>query len=52
MDDFLGAIEGKVIRPGDAEYESARRVYNADIDRRPLAIIQCGMQAQRTLFTP
>lgn len=41
MDDFLGAIEGKVIRPEDAEYESARRVYNADIDRRPLAIIQC-----------
>jgi hypothetical protein len=41
MDDFLSAIEGKVIRPEDAEYESARRVYNADIDRRPLAIIQC-----------
>jgi hypothetical protein len=36
MNDFLRAIKGRVVRPEDAEYESARRVYNADIDRRPL----------------
>ena len=41
MDDFLKAIKGRVVRPEDAEYESARRVYNADIDRRPLLIVQC-----------
>jgi FAD/FMN-containing dehydrogenase len=41
MEDFVSSIAGTVIRPEDAAYESARRVYNADIDRKPLLIIQC-----------
>ena len=41
MSEFLRGIRGVVVRPEDAEYESARRVYNADIDRRPLLIVQC-----------
>jgi FAD/FMN-containing dehydrogenase len=41
MEKFISAIQGKVVRREDAEYESARRVYNADIDRKPLLIIQC-----------
>jgi hypothetical protein len=41
MDSFEQAVRGRVLRPADAEYESARRVYNADIDCRPLLIVQC-----------
>jgi UDP-N-acetylenolpyruvoylglucosamine reductase len=41
LDGFLTAIRGKVIRSGDAEYESARKVYNAGVDRRPFLIVQC-----------
>jgi FAD/FMN-containing dehydrogenase len=41
MDDLPQGIRGRVIRPTDAEYEAARRVYNADIDRKPALIVQC-----------
>jgi hypothetical protein len=41
MNNLMSVIGGKVVRAEDAEYESARRVYNADIDRKPLLIVQC-----------
>src|ERR1700720_3329862 len=34
-------LRGSVITPGCGEYEVARRVYNAMIDRRPDAIVRC-----------
>ena len=38
-------LRGKITRPEDEGYETARRVYNAMIDRRPRLIVQCADQA-------
>ncbi|MFI5495975.1 FAD-binding oxidoreductase [Actinoplanes sp. NPDC051859] len=34
-------VRGPLLRPGDEGYDSARRVWNGAIDRRPLLIAQC-----------
>jgi FAD/FMN-containing dehydrogenase len=34
-------IRGTIILPADLEYESARKVYNAMIDKRPAVIVRC-----------
>ena len=34
-------LRGDLVAPGDAGYDSARKVYNADIDRKPLVLVQC-----------
>ena len=38
---FVSTIRGQVIDPSDGGYESARKVYNAMIDRRPGWIVRC-----------
>ena len=35
------SFRGAVVEPDDAAYDDARRVWNADIDRRPRAVAQC-----------
>src|SRR5512134_1668210 len=38
---FRAALRGKLIQPSDADYESARALYNGMIDKRPRYIARC-----------
>src|SRR5271154_5429702 len=40
-DELSGKFKGEIIGPDHAEYEQARRVWNAMIDRRPGLILRC-----------
>ena len=35
------AVVGELITPADDGYDAARRVWNADIDRRPALVVRC-----------
>jgi len=34
-------LRGELIRPGDARYDEARKVYNAMIDKHPALVARC-----------
>jgi FAD binding domain/Berberine and berberine like len=38
---FTSSLEGQAIAPGDPDYEIARRIWNASIDRHPGLIVRC-----------
>jgi FAD/FMN-containing dehydrogenase len=41
IDEFDGGLAGRVIRSSDADYDAARRIWNAAIDRHPGLIVRC-----------
>jgi FAD/FMN-containing dehydrogenase len=41
VQDFTSRLRGELIRPGDASYEQARKLYNGMIDKRPALIAYC-----------
>jgi FAD/FMN-containing dehydrogenase len=41
IDQLRSACRGALIRPGDAGYDSARRIWNASIDKHPGLIVRC-----------
>jgi FAD/FMN-containing dehydrogenase len=40
IDQLRSSVRGAIVQPGDAEYDSARKVYNAMIDKRPALIVR------------
>jgi FAD/FMN-containing dehydrogenase len=45
VDELRTTMSGTVLDPTSADYDEARRVWNADHDRRPLVIARCGSTA-------
>jgi FAD/FMN-containing dehydrogenase len=41
VDGLAAQISGRLLRPGDADYDAARRVHNGLIDRNPAVIVRC-----------
>jgi len=41
VEEFAKGLAGQAIRPGDPDYDTARRIWNATVDRRPGLIVHC-----------
>ena len=39
--DFQKTVRGRLIQPSDADYDTARALYNGMIDKRPRLIARC-----------
>lgn len=41
VQEFKGSLRGTLLQPADADYDQARKVWNAMIDKRPALIARC-----------
>ncbi|MHC4996932.1 MAG: FAD-binding oxidoreductase, partial [Planctomycetota bacterium] len=41
LSEIRDGFQGKLIAPGDADYDEARKIWNGMIDKRPALIAQC-----------
>src|SRR3954471_5080179 len=41
VETLAATIRGRVLRPGDDAFDSARHIWNGMIDRKPALIVQC-----------
>jgi FAD/FMN-containing dehydrogenase len=41
LQSFKSTFRGQVLDPSDAEYQNARRIWNASVDKRPRLIARC-----------
>ncbi len=41
IDSFAAGLHGSLVRPGDPDYDEARALFNAMIDKRPALIARC-----------
>ena len=41
LEEFKASLRGHLLRPGDADYDSARALWNGMIDKRPALIARC-----------
>src|SRR5436309_11587949 len=39
--EFRAGLRGELLRPGDGDYDAARRVVNGAIDKMPALIVRC-----------
>jgi hypothetical protein len=45
LEEFKKSLRGKLIYPKDTEYDQARKIYNAMIDKHPALIVRCARES-------